>query len=687
MPDRADLKHLMRFQNRNSVLVHPAILPGKSLDVPLVEINETASGLLKYSTEELLSLNLSDIDTAQDFPTDFVDTFVRDGFACCERTYTAKDGTCIPVEIDAYAVSLGGTPMCVTVARDISSRKAAEEERTLNEQRFKALYALTRMIDESEQAIMDFALEESVRLTKSSIGYITLVNDNESKLFLHAWSKDVMKDCQVFKPKPAYKLCETGLLGDAVRQRKPVITNDYPQHPDKRDLPDGHIPIHRHLSMPVMDNGQIVMVAGVGNKSEPYTESDVMQLSLFMEGMWRIVQRKRMEKALIEATQTARKASEAKSLFLANMSHELRTPLNGILGMTQILMGTDLTPSQQEYLSLSLEAGRHLTKVLTDLLSLSCVEAGRLELAQTEFNLPQTMDQLIAPLSPNAAEKSLILTLDIDPGVPTHLIGDAGKLRQILINLLFNAIKFTEEGEVGLTISKNGTSDEPDTDTCTLNFSVTDTGIGIPPEQHETIFDSFTLGEDYLTKQFGGTGLGLSISWHLADLMGGQITVDSALGKGSTFTLTLPFRVRHTTPHPTAAETAPATHHHGALSILLAEDEQVNSIMASRLLKKAGHSVTIVGNGQQAIEALSTTSFDLVLMDVQMPVINGIQATEIIRSGAVENVPKDLPIIGLTAFARASEKNRFMEAGMELIVTKPYEAEELIQAVATIMHP
>lgn len=382
----------------------------------------------------------------------------------------------------------------------------------------------------------------------------------------------------------------------------------------------------------------------------------------------------KLEGALTKARAEVKRALEAKHDFLSNISHELRTPLNGFLGMTQILMGTDLTPSQQEYLTLSQDAARRLTKVLGDLLSLSCVEAGDIEVVNSTFELDTLLDGLVAPLSRQAAEKSLMFTLSIAPDIPNRLRGDSSKLRQILINLLFNSIRFTEKGDVSLTVTlaENDCASE----TCMVAFTVADTGVGIPEEKLASIFDNFFLGEDYLTKEYGGAGLGLSISRQLAEVMDGSISVNSTLGEGSEFTLTIPFQ---------AIEEWKGNDETPPLSILLAEDEQVNSIMASRLLKKEGHSVTIVGNGQQAIEALSSTSYDLVLMDVQMPVVNGVQATRIIRNGSVENVPPDLPIIGITAFARTSEKKQFLEAGMNRVITKPYEAEELISAVASTL--
>lgn len=396
-----------------------------------------------------------------------------------------------------------------------------------------------------------------------------------------------------------------------------------------------------------------------------------------------LTNRKQMERDLEQARMETEDACEVKSRFLANMSHELRTPLNGIMGMTQILLGSNLTNDQKEYLNLSLDATRQLTRILNDLLELSSIEAGGLTLSPTTFRLRDMVEKLTRPIAVQAGKKGLDLVCDIDDAVPDAVYGDVGKIRQVLANLLINAVKFTESGTIALSVTGKGESCFENNE-CEVSFIVSDTGVGIDQKQIESIFDSFTLGESILTKQYGGIGLGLSISKQLTEFMCGTISVDSAPGQGATFTFTVPLHENTECVSEVPLQTAPDRPDMvPPLSILLAEDEQVNSIMASRLLRKAGHEVAVVGNGQEAMEALGKNAYDLILMDVQMPVINGIQATRFIRSGAVENVSTDIPIIGLTAFARPAEKRQFMEAGMNRIVTKPYEPEELMQAVAT----
>ncbi|QJB55008.1 ATP-binding protein [Pseudodesulfovibrio sp. zrk46] len=681
-----DVQQMMRFHTRDAVFVFPFPTPETLESITVLNANDAACRMLKYTREELLGRPLRDFSPNLSYDQETADSFQNDGFVRLERIFKASDGAAIPVEVDVLSQNIDGDNYCVAVTRDITTRKLREAEQRLREMRFKTLYHLSQMMDENEGAILQYVLDSGLEMTGSSIGYIYLMDKREKDLTLQVWSKEGMRQSSSLECPAALNIETNTFWSEAAKMRRPIITNDFSTHPCSANLPEGHLSIDRHMNIPVVEDNRVVLVAGLANKEMEYTDQDAAQLAMVMDGAWRIIQRRRMENNLREAKRAAEEANQAKNHFLANMSHELRTPLNGIMGMTQILMGTDLTPDQKEYLSLSLDATRHLAKVVTDLLSLSIVEAGKLELAAQCFDLHRSVQELVTPLELQAHEKSLYLTLAIAPEVPKIVCGDEAKLRQILTNLIFNAIKFTVSGGISLSIAPTGIPSTEENHTL-VRFSVKDTGIGIPKELQEAIFESFTLVEDYMTKQYGGTGLGLSISQELASLMGGRVSVESEPGQGSTFSLVIPLEVEQAEESPLFSniQADASISEVRGLKILLAEDEQVNSIMASRLLKKAGHHVTLVGNGQQAIEQLSATPFDLVLMDVQMPVVNGIQATRIIRSGGVENVPKDLPIIGLTAYAHTSEKKEFEEAGMERIVTKPYEADDLLKAIAATM--
>ena len=665
------LTDILRLHNPDGAFAYPA---SGSRPATIVGANDALCVMLGYEPGQMLSLSPADI------VADFGDLTGNEagpfetGNELVENTLVTRDGERIPVEIRCHVLHLDGESVNIVSVRDITRRIRSRTREEQGQRFFRTLYELSKKIDEPEQAILDYALDKSLDMTGSQAGYIYFMDAGETEMTLRARSGYSGPEHPAACP-----VAETGLWGEAVRQRKPVITNRRPEKVDPRDYPmPGQV--KRHMNLPIIDNGRIVLVAGVAGKQEEYTDADVVHLSLPMEGVWRIIQRKRMEEDLVKAMNGAERANKAKSQFLANMSHELRTPLNGIMGMTQLLMGTDVTTEQKEYLTLSMEAALHLSRVMTSLLDLSAIETGVVTMTPVNFNLPDTLDAIIKPLALQATGKSLTLRHETGPDVPSLVNGDEKKLRQILINLIHNAIKFTEKGEVALTVTRTATTTGLLGDMAELRFTVTDTGIGIPEDKQESVFDSFVLGEDYMTKRYGGTGLGLSISRELAVAMGGDIIVRSTPGRGSAFTLTLPFLLREA-KGGTCAIVDPPTDPSRPLNILVAEDEQVNALVTSGILKKRGHAVTVVGNGQHAIDVLMGSSFDLVLMDVQMPVINGIQVTEIIRKGAAENVPRDIPIIGLTAFASDADRKRCLEAGMNFVIAKPFEASELLAAI------
>ncbi|MGE4193126.1 MAG: GAF domain-containing protein [Pseudodesulfovibrio sp.] len=648
-------------------------------DAPIVGANNAACGMLGLCREEILALTpgrlLTNFEglTGNDAPTETADTRV-------EHTLSVN-GRDVPVEVRCRTLSLNGDTLSVIILRDISRRRHRELCSARDEQRFKTLYNLSRMIDHTENEILDYALEQAVYMTESRMGYIGFVNEAETELTMHSWSAAAVRECAIEDPPCSCRIQDAGLWAEAMRRRKPMITNDYEACPHRRGLPAGHVRIHRHMNLPVMDGGRIRLLVGVADKEEDYTESDVVQLTLIMEGVWRIVQRKRMEIDLLRAMREAERANRAKGQFLANMSHELRTPLNGIMGMTQLLMGTGgLSEEQKEYLALSLESSSQLSRVMSSLLDISAIESGGATLNRTDFDLPEAIRAVAEPLAAQAEAKGLDFSCRLDDSLPVMVNGDVEKFRQILVNLIHNAVKFTEAGKITLTAARTPGTGE---DRTAVRVTVADTGVAIPEDKRETIFESFTLGEEYLTKRYGGVGLGLSISRQLAVLMGGELALESEPGQGNVFSFTVPLRERRDTggeparPRPNEAGQR--------LSILVAEDEGVNALMTSRILRNHGHMPTVVGNGQHAIEALMRDDYDLVLMDVQMPVVNGVEVTEIIRSGAAEGIDREIPIIGLTAYAAEEDRERFVSAGMDIVVTKPFDAEALVDAITGVL--
>jgi len=383
------------------------------------------------------------------------------------------------------------------------------------------------------------------------------------------------------------------------------------------------------------------------------------------------------ERALHEAKAAAEAASRAKSEFLANMSHEIRTPLNGVIGLVDVLGRTELSPIQQELVELVRASGENLERLVSDILDVSKIEAGRLELEVRPFNLTEALDGPLQMMSVKAAEKGLAFEVARADAAHGWFLGDALRLRQILTNLLSNAVKFTERGGVSVEIDVVDQADG-----LVLTLDVQDTGVGFSSEAARTLFDRFTQADGSITRRFGGTGLGLSICRALAEMMGGTIAAASPPGQGSRFSVRLPMPITAPPAVPDARGEAVAAR---ALRVLVAEDHPVNQKVVTLMLEACGCSPVVVADGAQALTAFRQGGWDLVLMDMQMPVMDGLAATRALR--AFEGAGPRTPVIMLSANAMEAHRHDALAAGADLHLSKPITAAALMDGIARITAP
>jgi PAS domain S-box-containing protein len=802
---------------------HSVMLLIKPEDGSIADANQAAERFYGWPRSQLTAMKIWDINTLS--PEQVQEEMLlarsqnRNSF---EFRHRRANGSEVDVEVFSGPIRHAGEDYLYSTVHDIGARKRSEALNATLNRRSAAQLLLPGARDAmTESEFMQYAQELAEDLTGSQISFIHFVNDDEQTIELVTWSRRTLEYyCNVVHD-THYPVSKAGIWADALRQRRAVVINDYAVYPNKRGLPEGHAALTRMISVPVFENGKVVMLTGVGNKDSDYEPIDVETVQLLSNDIWRLVQRQRgidaiknsntelrklalaveqspesivitnadaeieyvntaftrvtgyhtddvvgqnprilqserttadnydtmwatlsrgdtwkgefynrkkngeeyTEYAFVtplrqadgtvthyvaikeditekkrlateldahrhhleelvdqrthelqEARQHAEAANIAKSSFLANMSHEIRTPLNAILGLTYLLRA-EATVGDQDRLRKIDNAGRHLLSIINDILDISKIEAGKVELEHHDFNVASVLDHVTSILRESANDKGLSIDAKTH-SVPTWLRGDMVRLRQALLNLAGNAIKFTDQGGIKLRALLLEDSGED----LLVRFEVEDSGVGIAPDRLERLFQAFEQADLSTTRQYGGTGLGLAITRRLAELMGGDAGAESTPGEGSTFWFSAKLQRGHGVLPETEtlaedSEEALRQSRSGA-RLLLAEDNVINREVALELLHSVGLTVDAAEDGVEALELAAHRRYDLVLMDLQMPNLDGLQATRALRG--LEGW-EQTPILAMTANAFADDRRACLEAGMNDFIPKPVDPSELFK--------
>ena len=635
-------------------------------------INEQFIKEFGYSREETLGKNIDDLIVPPELRNEGISFTKRtaNNEKIVTNTYRiSKDGNKIYVTLTMQPIIINNKTVALyAIYRNISNKKKDDDTKSVIYNISAVALTMTEFSD-----IFNSIKDEIGKIWDTKNFYIVLYNKDTETLTLSVFQdeKDYFEEVPV----------KNTITGWLIKQNKPALLkkNDIDALEKQGEIALVGSPCKVWLGVPLSLENEIIgaMVLQDYDDENTFNKEDLHLLSLIGNQIALAIQRKRMFNNLILERRKAEEAARLKQQFMSTMSHEIRTPLNEVIGINNLLLQGKPREDQMEYMKTLRFSANHLLTLVNDVLDYTKMESGNISFEKTKFNIFEFTDELKRSYSFRTENKNLEFILSIDKNIPPDLIGDPVRLNQILSNLLSNAIKFTSRGSIELTVKKVSRSNKD----ININFSVKDTGIGIPADKQEVIFESFKQASDDTTRKYGGTGLGLSISKRLVELQGGNLNVDSKPGKGSNFFFNMKFlMVSKNDIKKITGQDEERWDELKGKKILIAEDNKINFFVVNKYLERWGIDITHAENGEIALDLIKENRYDLILMDLHMPVVDGIEATEIIR-GSDDPEIKDMPIVALTAAIMSDNEDKIKELDFNDFILKPFKPRDLYDKI------